>query len=145
VLLQDLFGDGLLSSYAAPSSIAGMYGQQPARPAFQYGQAGVYQHQPASFQQQSGPYQQPQPSRPPGLPHGMSFNGHGQGPSAGMLPTGPSPAFDGPVRQRSHSDATGTGVCVCSVLCAKLSWSVHVHLMCNNQAKDVWGVCWLHQ
>ncbi|KAL0029330.1 hypothetical protein WJX79_010629 [Trebouxia sp. C0005] len=31
----DLFGDGLLSSYAAPPSIAGMYGQQPARPAFQ--------------------------------------------------------------------------------------------------------------
>lgn len=104
----DLFGDGLLSSYAAPPSIAGMYGQ-PARPAFQYGQAGAYQHQPASFQQQSGPYQQPQPSRPPGLPHGMSFNGYGQGPPAGMPPTGPSAAFDGPVRQRSHSDSTGTG------------------------------------
>ena len=106
-----------------------MYGQQPARPAFQYGQAAGYQQQPASFQQQSGPYQQqsgpyqqPQPSRPPGLPHGMSFNGYGQGPPAGMPPTGPSAAFDGPVRQGSHSDATGTGC----ALCAELSWSVHV-------------------
>ncbi|KAA6428472.1 MAG: hypothetical protein FRX49_01348, partial [Trebouxia sp. A1-2] len=96
-------------AFADPAESARMYGQQPARPAFQYGQAGAYQHQPASFQQQSGPYQQPQPSRPPGLPHGMSFNGYGQGPPAGMPPTGPSAAFDGPVRQRSHSDATGTG------------------------------------
>lgn len=99
----DLFGDGLLSSYAASPSVAGMYGQQAGRPGFPYAQPAAY-GQPAA-------YQPPPPAKPPGLPHGMSFSGYGQqGPSAGTAPAAPLPGFDGPTRQRSHSsDAIGTG------------------------------------
>ena len=117
-LLQDLFGVGLLSSYAAPASKAGMYGQQRGQnggyqqaqpqpqPSFQYGQPTGYS-QPAAFGQPPLGYPQSQPVRPPGLPHGTSFSGYG------VTPSGPPPstglAFDGPVRQRTHSDNSTTG------------------------------------
>ena len=105
--MQDLFGDGLLSSYAPPASNAGMYGHQRAhtqpglyqqpqtQPGFQYGQ-------PTGGGQLASGYMQAQPGRPPALPHGASVGGYGGPPSAGL-------AFDGPVRQRSHSDSSGTG------------------------------------
>ncbi|KAL3141069.1 hypothetical protein ABBQ38_003425 [Trebouxia sp. C0009 RCD-2024] len=104
----DLFGDGLLSSYAPPASNASMYGhqrghtqpgvyQQPQphpQPGFQYGQ-------PTGAGQLASGYLQPQPAGPPALSH-VSVSGYGAPPSAGL-------AFDGPVRQRSHSDNSGIG------------------------------------
>ena len=114
-LLQDLFGDGLLSSYAAPASKAGMYGQQrgqaggyqQAQPQpqanFQYGQHIGY-GQPTGYGQPPSGYPQLQPV---GLPHGPSFSGYGVPPSGPLPSTGL--AFDGPVRQRTHSDNSATG------------------------------------
>ena len=128
-LLQDLFGDGLLSSYPAPASKAGMYGQQrgqtggyqqaqpQAQPSFQYGQPTGYGQppgygQPTAYGQPPSGYPQSQPVRPSGLPHGTSFSGYGVPPS-GPPPSGPPSstglAFDGPVRQRTHSDNSATG------------------------------------
>ena len=109
LVMQDLFGDGLLSSYAPPASNASMYGQQrghtqpglyqqpqpQSQPGFQYGQ-------PSGVGQLASGYLQAQPARPPSLPHRASVGGYGGPPSAGL-------AFDGPVRQRSHSDGSGTG------------------------------------
>lgn len=108
LVTQDLFGDGLLSSYAPPASNASMYGhqrghtqpgvyQQPQphpQPGFQYGQ-------PTGAGQLASGYLQPQPAGPPALSH-VSVSGYGAPPSAGL-------AFDGPVRQRSHSDNSGIG------------------------------------
>lgn len=135
-LLQDLFGDGLLSSYAAPPSIAGMYGQQAGRPGFQYGQTAPYQQQPGVYQQH------PQPPRPPGLPHGMSFSGgYGQGPSPGGPPAGPMPSFDGLGRQRSHSDATGTG----RPSSAKTGTGLYTHLVRESKVCCVWQASKVHR
>ncbi|KAL3162547.1 hypothetical protein ABBQ32_010201 [Trebouxia sp. C0010 RCD-2024] len=105
----DLFGDGLLSSYALPASNASMYGHQRAhtqpgvyqqpqphpQPGFQYGQ-------PTGAGQLASGYLQAQPGGPPVLPHGASVSGYAGPPSAGL-------AFDRPVRQRSHSDNSGIG------------------------------------
>lgn len=105
----DLFGGGLLSAYAPPASNASMYGHQRAhaqpgvyqqpqpqpQPSFQYGEP------PGGGQLASG-YLQAQPAGPPALVHGTSVGGYGGHSSAGL-------AFDGPVRQRSHSDNSGTG------------------------------------
>lgn len=109
LVMQDLFGDGLLSSYALPASNASMYGHQRAhtqpgvyqqpqphpQPGFQYGQ-------PTGAGQLASGYLQAQPGGPPVLPHGASVSGYAGPPSAGL-------AFDRPVRQRSHSDNSGIG------------------------------------
>lgn len=130
LLMQDLFGGGLLSAYAPPASNASMYGHQRAhaqpgvyqqpqpqpQPSFQYGEP------PGGGQLASG-YLQAQPAGPPALVHGTSVGGYGGHSSAGL-------AFDGPVRQRSHSDNSGTGQLItasCTFKCctsvAAQSWS----------------------
>lgn len=89
-----------------------MYGQQRGQtggyqqaqpqpqPSFQYGQ-------PTGYGQPPSGYPQSQPVRTPGPPHDTSFSGYG------VTPSGPPPstgqAFDGPVRQRTHSDNSATG------------------------------------
>lgn len=89
-----------------------MYGQQRGQPggyqqaqpqpqpSFQYGQSTAYGQPPSG-------YPHSQPVRPPGLPHGTSFSGYGVTPSG--LPPSTGLAFDGPVRQRTHSDNSATG------------------------------------
>lgn len=84
--------------------------QQPQpqpQPGFQYGQPTGYGQPPSGYPQGPSGYPQAQPVRTPGLPHGTSFSGYGVTPSGPPPPTGLP--FDGPVRQRSHSDNSGSG------------------------------------
>ena len=166
--MQDLFGDGLLSTYAPPPSIAGMYAQQRGQgsgynqpqpqPQPQAGHQYAGPNMPPSYGQPPAGYGQPpagygqppagygrppagyptgyqhaQPARPQDLSHGASFSGQG------LPPPGPSSSsgtpFDGPFRQRSHSDNSATGqIAIQRVLSCFFSWQAAQFMLWQRTA-----------